>query len=246
MDTSALLDWWANHGELAVSLGSAVMATIAAGLAWRETRRQRRLQSETLRQQVDAASVDWGRRAIDALCEAVALAQASHLMAHEQAERRSSLAARLSALVDEGRLFFPNVDPDDHGTDKTAAFRGRRPPILDALIYAYHEVRLLDRPAARMADSAAYLVDCRRLLVSELQAHLDPRRLEAVIGRYASQRTHLREEALRQAGRLGVRLDVRRPGLLGEAEDEGWTAMIGAAERKAMLRAHGPQSGAHG
>lgn len=246
MDTSVVLNWWASHGAQAVSLGGAGLAVIASALAWRETRRQRHLQADAVRHQLDAASVDWGRRAIDALCEAVSLSQANHLMVHELAERRTSLAARLSALADEGRLYFPQVDADTKTADAAATLLGRRPPILNALTYAAHEVRMLDRPAARMADSVAFLVDCRRLLVSELQAHLDPRRLEGVIARYARQRPDQREAALHQAGRLGVRLDVRRPGLLSEAEDEGWTALIGAEERKAMLRTHGPRSGAHG
>jgi len=40
--------------------------------------------------------------------------------------RRSDVRARLSALIDRGRLFFPNRKHGDYGMDKEPGFQGRR------------------------------------------------------------------------------------------------------------------------
>ncbi|MEM1146736.1 MAG: hypothetical protein AAGH49_03025, partial [Pseudomonadota bacterium] len=113
-----------------------------------------------------------------------------------------------------GRLFFPNINPEGLGVDKEAAYRGKRPPILDALMFAYYEVEALTRQGGPTADnSAEFIEDCRRLLVSELQAHFDPRRRDTIVDRYDTQRLDHRRAAIERASALRSMLKSRRPGL---------------------------------
>lgn len=235
MTLETAMNWMGAHAETVIAVMSALVALASALIARGETRRQRRLQEEELRRRVDQASLDWGQDAIDTLGEAAALAISPMISDLERRQKRLDIARRLSALADRGRFFFPNIDPDHHGTDKQAAFRGKRPPILDALIYAHHEAMQIGEEGIRGEDSAGFITECRRLLVSELQEHLDPRRLEELLGRVNDQKKTEREEALRAAGRLGLILDVRRPGILTRADDNGWMDLIDADERRAIL-----------
>jgi len=238
MDGQAMMEWIGANGEVAVAIVSALVAFVSAVSARHSIRRLLRLREESLRQSVDSGSLAWGAEAIDAMSEASALALSTHLDLNTMRARRLDVARRLSALADRGRLFFPNVEADGHGAEKEGAYQGKRPPVLDALIYAYHETLRLGDGPVRGDDSARFITECRRLLVSELPAHLDPHRIEEVVGRYNGQAEALREDALDRAGRLGVILDVRRPGVLTEAADGGWMDRVGAEERRELLHAY--------
>ncbi len=235
MNIETATNWASANIEVVIAVGSALVALVSALISRVETRRQRNVQEEELRRRVDQASLDWGQEAINVMGEAAALAISPTMSDLERRQKRLDIARQLSALADRGRFFFPNIDPQSHGVDKHSAFRGKRPPILDALIYAHHEVMQVGEDGIRGEDSAGYITECRRLLVSELQEHLDPRRLEEVLGRVNDQKKTEREEALRAAGRLGVVLDVRRPGLLMRAGDNGWMDLIDMEERRAIL-----------
>lgn len=241
MEFGLVWEWLRANLDVVLAIGSAVVALLSAVMARHETRRQRALQKEQLRQNIDKASVDWGAEAIEAMGEAAALAIASdgHMSVHEIFHERLRVARRISALVDRGRMFFPNLDPSGKGAEKESAYRGSRPPILDAMIYAYNEVISLGAEGPSGMDAAGFITECRRLLVSELQAHLDPRRLDEVIGRYDQQRTAHREEALDRAGQLRLILDVRRPGVMAGHGDEGWASRIGPEERRRILAEYG-------
>jgi len=47
--------------------------------------------------------------------------------------------ARLSSLIEQGRFYFPNIIPDDFGTDQPPAYRGYRIVALDFLVAPYIE-----------------------------------------------------------------------------------------------------------
>ncbi len=214
MDLSALANFLKEYSDVAIAIGSAVVAVISALIARSETRRQRLLQTEQLRQNIDAASLDWGREAIDTMVRSAMLARTRHLQANDAAfeAAKASMMIALSALVDRGRMFFPNLDPERKGAEKEGAYRGHRPPILNVLMWTYYEVQALVRAPGGAADSAGDFIDeCRRLLVSELQAHLDPRRLDQVVGRYDRQAATQRAEAIEAARRLKTKLASRRP-----------------------------------
>ena len=216
MGLNMIIDWIPAHAAELVSAGSALVAIASAYAAHAETRRQRRLLTEQLRHNIDAGSLAWGNAAIDTMGRAAALARTRHLQNNEMAfqSAKAGLLIGLSALVERGRMFFPNLSPDRRGVEKEGAYRGHRPPILDALMWTYYEVEALTRDNGPTGDnSATYIDDCRRLLVSELQAHLDPRRLDQVVGRYDVQTPSHQKEAIDRALDLKARLLSRRPGL---------------------------------
>ena len=215
MDTTNLLTLGQTHADVIIAVVSAFVAIISAMIARGETRRQRKLQTERLRQSIDAASLDWGNAAIDILARAAMFARTRNMQANDGAflGNKANLLVAISTLVDRGRMFFPNLDPDKKGAEKEGAYRGHRPPVLDALMWAYHELEAMTREGGPSSeDSAAYLDECRRLLVSELQAHLDPRRMDEIVGRYDDQESENRRGAIAASEALKAKLESRRPG----------------------------------
>jgi len=92
---------------------------------------------------------------------------------NEGSEKKTHLA-ELSALIETGRFYFPNIDQHDNfGSDKPLAYRGYRNVVLDFLVYEY---QLFDRE-----DSNKYLQHAeslQRLFTSYVFLHLDPRKLQ--------------------------------------------------------------------
>jgi hypothetical protein len=204
------------HGEVVVAFASAIISVVGALIARRETRRQRSLQTARLRQSLDASSLDWGNQAIDALGRAAMFSRSRQLYTTDAAfqTNKINLLIALSVLVDRGRMFFPNIDPSTKGAHKEGAYRGKRPPILDALMWSYVELDCLKRDGDAAAEtSGAFIDDCRRLLVSELQAHLDPRRADEIVERYSDQTHENRADAIARAKTLKLRLVERRPAI---------------------------------
>ena len=79
--------------------------------------------------------------------------------------RQNDLLHRLSALIEQGRLFFRNVHQDKYGQEKFPARRGYRPEILDPVVAAYEAVR---------AKDATYLHKWLARFVSLIQYEVDP------------------------------------------------------------------------
>lgn len=228
MDFNDILVALRGNLDVIIAVVSAVVALIGAIVARRETRKQRAIQMERLRQEIDGASLAWGNRAIDALNRSAMLARTRELHQNDNSFKGAqfNMAVGLSTIVDQGRMFFPNIDPASKGAEKEGAFRGERPPILDAVMFAYYEVQALTRQGGPTADnSAEFIEDCRRLLVSELQAHLDPRRRDEIIERYDDQRQDHRSDALKRSKNLKASLAARRP----EIKIDGQRAAAAAA-----------------
>ncbi|MFN3312869.1 MAG: hypothetical protein ACK46Q_05315 [Hyphomonas sp.] len=214
MNADTLLDLVRSYPEVIIAIVSALVALVSAFVARGETAKQRKLQTERLRQGIDGASLDWGGAAIDTLARCAVFARTRHMHANDASfeASRTGLLVTLSTLVDRGRMFFPNIAADKTGAGKESAYQGQRPPILDALMFSYHEVQGIVRDGGPSGEeSAAFIDDCRRLLVSELQAHLDPRRLDQIVGRYDQQTKEIRKQALERAETLRGTLLARRP-----------------------------------
>jgi hypothetical protein len=214
MGMQAALDLLKTYPEVAIAILSAIVALMSAFVARGETARQRRLQTERLRQGIDVASLDWGAAAIDTLARAAAFTRTKQTQPNELAfeAERADLLINLSTLIDRGRMFFPNIAPDKTAADKEGAYKGKRPPILDALMFPYHELTVLAREGGPPdEESGAFIDDCRRLLVSELQAYLDPRRLDEIVGRYDQRTLQMRKDALERAKALREKLTARHP-----------------------------------
>ena len=221
--------------ETWVSALSAVLALASLILTGVVVRRQTQLQFESLKAQMDTEVLAWAHEAIDLVAQAVALARGRglvyapaefHRLAHETAQK-------LSAAADRGRLFFPNEAPHKHGREKEAAFQGFRPPIIDSVVFAcsYLE-RLAPDGSGPDEEAAAFLVKCRRLLVSEVQNAVDPRRRGQMLRRLAIGRMDDKKSAFAVAAELGEAMETRFPGFLERRRDSDWVA-----EREAMARA---------
>lgn len=79
--------------------------------------------------------------------------------------------AELSALIDTGRFYFPNVDKgDDFGAEKPKAFCGYRHVVLEILVAAY---RLHSRPKSR--GHLALADDLNRHFTSAIFEAINPR-----------------------------------------------------------------------
>ncbi len=88
--------------------------------------------------------------------------------------RRSSVRAQLSALIDRGRLFFPNRKDGDYGKDKEAGYQGRRHPALDVLVDAYSHINDSGASPGPDRDAIAALTAVRRKFMAEVFQAVDP------------------------------------------------------------------------
>lgn len=217
------LTWSRENVEVIIAILSAFVALIGALLSRAETRKQQRILLENVRQQIDAQSLGWGNQAIAALGQAAMFARTRKHQTTENAflQQRVNIMLGLSILVERGRLFFPNLKQDGEGVEKMEPYKGQRPPILDALMFAYREVEAMTRTGGPTAENSAdYIEQCRRLLVTELQAYLDPHRRDAVVGRYDDRMSAARKDAIKIAHTLRVLLQSRRPGLNVDGKTE--------------------------
>lgn len=171
--------------NLGISDWIAVVSTVIAaltsfiaflyGLAARKSeRRVRNLESQVSR--IDRELIVWGIRCIDTMSSGhILLATAgSGRQSSEVRVLRDEIQSVLSALVDMGRLYFPNRNPDLVGIDRPLAFRGFRPAILDAVMLVHDELRqatTFDNEEAKQAAQNAF--EARRAFISEFQEEID-------------------------------------------------------------------------
>lgn len=74
----------------------------------------------------------WHASVIDVL---MALGSSSK---YKEEENKRSLLLKLSSLIEQGRFYFPNISPNDYGTEKPPAYRGYRNVALDFLVASYN------------------------------------------------------------------------------------------------------------
>jgi hypothetical protein len=226
------MDWGINEW---VAVGSAALALASLVLNWIVVRRQTELQYETLRAEMDAEVIAWAHDAIEQVSQGIALAsgRGSTYQGEELRRLTHETSQKLSSVADRGRLFFPNESPQTHGQDKEAAFQGYRPPILDAVVFACNRISRMDT-AAPDADTAAtdFLTKCRRLLVSEAQNAIDPRRRTQMLRRLATGREDDKTSAYALSAELGEALESLYPGYLLERRDAAWIAKREAIARQ--------------
>ena len=138
----------------------AVLALIGGGLRWRD---------QALRRDDVHA---WADRAIDALQGLVLLTslRTDQIPAQAARERLTQIVFATSVLTEQGRLFFRNQADGRFGREKPAAYRGRRPQILDKLIAAHNvALRLPQADAGEQAQLALVAEDALKDFVSLIQ-----------------------------------------------------------------------------
>lgn len=222
--------------EVWVAVASAVLALASLVLNWLVVRKQTQLQFETLKAEMDAEVIAWAHEAIDLVSESISLARGRGATygAEEFARLAHETSQKLSSVADRGRLFFPNEAPNQHGQDKETAFQGYRPPILDAVVFACNRLsRIEANDGGPDKDAADFLAKCRRLLVSEAQNAIDPRRRGQMLRRLAIGRLDDKTSAYSLAAELGEALENLYPGYLLQRRDAAWVA-----KREAIARQH--------
>jgi hypothetical protein len=165
-----------------LSMLSAVVAAISFLLSRATVRRQEAMQVETFRNQRDNSLITWANAAIAGIADAQRHCRDIKnglIEGQEQRHLASELRTRLSALLDSGRLFFPNqpeVDDDDQPAAETA-YAGQSHEVIDALYRVYGVISDLGREAGlNAADGVQAIVTQRRRFVSEVFRSIDPRR----------------------------------------------------------------------
>ena len=190
MDAFELIrDWLGQAGpEDWVTVASAVVAVLSFFFNWRVVRRQERREGAALRLAHDSDIIAWSDEVIgtlaeihEALCEkGVAYADGDFR------QMRMGYRARLSALIDRGRLFFPNSAEGDKGRDKEEAYQGSRQPALEVLVKAYDLLASAGAHAGPDAEAAADLTKLRRRYVAEVFKAVDPVRRGLTLKEIAS------------------------------------------------------------
>jgi hypothetical protein len=172
-----------------MSLGSALLAAVSAFLSWRMSRRSEKRANVSLKMAYDSDIIRWSDEVI------LTFAQANEILFEkgvsypdqEFARRRSEARARLSALIDRGRMFFPNTKSvSGHGAEKEMGFQGHRQPVLDELVNAY---RLLDQAGSGPGpdrEGCEGLMKHRRAFIAEVFKAVDPERRGSTLKEFAA------------------------------------------------------------
>jgi len=215
---------WLGLAELA-AIVSTVIALASLLLNFVLVRKQANIQIEDLKAQVDRDILSWSAGAISALSAAETSLRmaAKNKFPGEFSAKLLSNSVELSAMADHGRLFFPNLPDPFHGSHKEAAFRGLRPPILDALVFAHYAVDRVPTDPDELERVADFMWLCRRMLVSEVQKSVDPRRRTRVLADLADTTEKQQKHGFREAGGLAIHLGTIFPGILEEKDDAAWS-----------------------
>lgn len=163
-----------------------------------ETRRQARVAVEQLISTHGLGVREWSDDVIETVGRSITLCFCVENGFSEQefVRERSNVVQRLSALIDRGRLLFPNLDHDQYGTHKPAAFRGIRQAVLDHVADAHNATAdtQFDDPQLYLRD----LIEARREFVSEIQQNLDPRAQQQRLRQLAGEMPGSAEPASRE------------------------------------------------
>ncbi len=165
--------------DLTFDLAAAAIAVIALYFSIRARRNQERLAVETIRIARDNDVIRWTNEMIDTIVGIEFLLRPASRPADpaQFASRRDDFLAKLSANVEKGRLYFPNIDHHKFGTEKAAAYRGHRQPILDRLIEIYDLTKAADpNDPAKIEAAREEILNKKRAFVSEAQSAVEPRR----------------------------------------------------------------------
>jgi hypothetical protein len=215
------MSWGVNEWVAVVSAGLALTSLV---LNYLVVNRQTALQFETLKAEMDSEVFAWVHEAIDTVSDAIALADGRGKIYGGEAFRTRAFETghKLSSIADRGRLLFPNEAPHTHGQEKEGAFQGYRQPILDAVVFACGQLARLDAEGGPDEEAERVLTRCRRLLVSEAQNALDPRRREQMLQQLATGRLDDRKSSFALAAELGNLIEARYPGFLIDKRDGEW------------------------
>jgi hypothetical protein len=118
---------------VAISAFSAVVAVSAAAVTFWFARKN--LSRELINQNLNVVATrikyfeefrKWADRLTEVLTEAIHLCDLDPAQVKGEPffDRRHRLLITLSAMIDKGRWFFPNIEVDDYGSEKELGYRG--------------------------------------------------------------------------------------------------------------------------
>jgi len=162
--------------ETLLSLTGAAIAVISFILNLLLVARQEKRNAVNLKMAHDSDIIRWSDEVILTLARANETLSEKGLSYNDNdfAVRRSEERAHVSALIDRGRLFFPNRTNTEHGADKEAGFKGHRQPVLEELVLAYS---VIDQAGATQGPdrmAAEQLMKHRRKFIAEVFQTVDP------------------------------------------------------------------------
>ena len=158
--------------DIATAVIGLLIALTQAIIAFYLIRLTRNIHSNQVKLQRLLKLQEWGNECIDSLAEAdhFFASGMGETSAADDRKLRKNLLARLSSLIDQGRIFFENVPANSYGAEKLPAYRGLRPKILDPLIAVYRAIKNLDQRSERANDRTSdRLFEWRKYFVSLLQ-----------------------------------------------------------------------------
>lgn len=147
----------------------------------RDAMTQKRVQVLSLKRQFDSDLRKWAEAVAERMTEAIFICDLDpkRLGDNEFFRKRHVLRLKLSALIDRGRWFLPNVPDGEYGNDKPAAYQGHRQPSLDCVVETFNVVSKLDcMDQASNEAVQAGLIKTKREFVAEIQTMLDPRHIK--------------------------------------------------------------------
>ncbi|SEJ75240.1 hypothetical protein SAMN05216327_11895 [Dyadobacter sp. SG02] len=122
----------------------------------------------------------WGVEVIETMAQTSSLCEFDPARKLDFFDCRVNLIGRLSYLLDRGKLYLPNVKPEEIGVYKPGAYQGLRQQVLDELYKFHKKAEDLDYHA-KLPNKGLQkeLVNIRREFVSELQKTLQVRKIES-------------------------------------------------------------------
>lgn len=170
--------------NLLAGVGGALAALAGVAIAWYLGKRsenialaQRRLDSAAFAAEWFRDLRAWASEAIDVLSEASYWCSVDR---EGSDERVLYCRHSLSALVDRGRFFLPNVRTAEYGTHKPSAYRGYRHSALDPLVAAE---RALGGNVGGFQNPREAVIQMKREFVSSIQRILAPDQHNQAIAR---------------------------------------------------------------
>ena len=165
-----------------LTFASAIIALASLVFNWLVVRKQNALQFEELRAAHDSDLIRWADEVIETMANAQKLCRDKDklITIEEFRLQQSEMRTRLSALLDRGRLFFPNLADTDHGADKEAAYQGHRQEALNAVFGVYRVLSDVEREAA-VENPVDAIVVHKRVFISEVFETIDPRRRQSTL-----------------------------------------------------------------
>jgi len=166
--------------EILVGVISAAIALAAAAVTIYYSKKTHKVSALTIRMQYFSELREWARDVGVVLSESVHLCEINpdNMPRKSFHEMQHDVKVRLSALIDQGRWFFPNLTSESHGAEKEKAFQGYRHTVLDVLVFTYKLVKRMEAGTCLANDKIKEeMVSHKRVFISEIQTTLDPRAL---------------------------------------------------------------------